>query len=232
MPGPNEPSLHMNSYLEPLVQELIKLRRGITMNTSEGEQLVRALLLCSASDIPASRKLGGFLGHAAKKGCSRCLKEFPTENFEDKRDYSGFDRNNWPKRTVEEHRRVGMSSNTLARRHSLEQEFGVRFTELLRLPYFDTVRFIVIDLMHNMFLGTPKHIVALWKSCELLTQNDLDTIQASVDKFVTPSDVGRIPYKIASKFSGFTADQWKNWILIYSPVLLKPILPDEHYQCC
>lgn len=82
-----------------------------------------------------------------------------------------------------------------------------------------------------MLLGTPKHIVGIWKNCELISDDDFDTIQDSVNSFVTPSDVGRIPYKIATKFSGFTADQWKNWTLVYSIVVLNPILPDEHYQC-
>jgi len=30
---------------------------------------------------------------------------------------------------------------------------GVRWSELLRLPYFDPTRFVVIDVMHNLFLG-------------------------------------------------------------------------------
>ena len=234
IPGPNEPKLHMNSFLEPLVMDLLKLRRGVRMATPEGEQLIRAVLLCSASDIPASRKLGGFLGHAAARGCSRCLKVFPTDNFGEKPDYSGFDRSTWPERTVEEHRLKGMSwkhSSTLAKRHDIEHQYGVRFTKLLRLQYFDTVRFIVIDPMHNMLLGTAKNMVALWKSSALLSEKDFDSIQFFVNKFVTPSDVGRIPYKIASNFSGFTADQWKNWTLIFSTIVLKPILPSSHYHC-
>lgn len=206
IPGPNEPKLHMNSFLELLVKELLQLRRGVEMKTPEGQQLVRALLLCSASDIPASRKLGGFLGHAASKGCSRCLKSFPTENFGQKPDYSGFDRSTWPERTVQEHRSVGMSwkhSNTLANRHNLEQKYGVRFSELLRLPYFDTVRYVVVDPMHNMFLGTAKRMVSIWKSNDLLPENEFDNIQASVNKFVTPADIGRIPHKIGSQVQQF-----------------------------
>lgn len=115
LPGPTEPHLHMNSYLEPLVQELKKLEKGVNMETSEGKHLVRAFLLCCGSDVPASRKFGGFLCHSAAKGCSRCLKVFPTEHFGEKKDYSGFDRQKWPKRTVKQHREVGMQwkhSNT------------------------------------------------------------------------------------------------------------------------
>ena len=60
------------------------------MNTTEGVRTVRAALLCTACDIPAARKLCGFVGHGANKGCSRCLKSFPTAEFKTKPDYSGF----------------------------------------------------------------------------------------------------------------------------------------------
>ena len=37
---------------------------------------LKAGLLCVACDIPAARKVCGFLGHMAKLGCSKCTKEF------------------------------------------------------------------------------------------------------------------------------------------------------------
>ena len=55
IPGPHEPKLHINSFLEPLVRDLMKLWKGITMATPEGDQKVYAVLLCAACDIPASR---------------------------------------------------------------------------------------------------------------------------------------------------------------------------------
>ena len=57
------------------------------------------------------------------------------------------------------------------------------------------------------------------------------TVQSTVDSFITPSDVGRIPARIASGFSGFTADQWRNSTLLYSLSSLKSILPHRHYTC-
>ena len=59
----------------------------------------------------------------------------------------------------------------------------------------------------------------------------MNQIQERVDSFVTPNDVGRIPSKISSSFSGFTAEQWRNWTLIYSLFCLKDVLPIQHYQC-
>jgi hypothetical protein len=37
-----------------------------------------------------------------------------------------------------------------------------------------------------------------------------------------PSDLGRIPYKISmgEGFSGFTADQWRNFVMIYAIPLM------------
>ena len=63
IPGPSEPSLHVNPFLKHLVIDLLKLWKGVTMQTTEGLQSIRAALLCNTSDVPATRKLGGFVGH-------------------------------------------------------------------------------------------------------------------------------------------------------------------------
>jgi hypothetical protein len=38
------------------------------------------------------------------------------------------------------------------------KEYATRWCQLTRLPYFDLCRMIVIDPMHNLFLGEPFHI--------------------------------------------------------------------------
>ena len=45
-----------------------------------------------------------------------------------------------------------------SRKHMVKQT-GVRWSELLRLQYFDLIRFIIIDLMHCLFLGIARWIV-------------------------------------------------------------------------
>ena len=75
IPGPREPPKTMNSYLTPLVRELKQLWSGVLITNSLGLPImVRAALICVACDIPASRKVSGFLSHSAYHGCSRCLK--------------------------------------------------------------------------------------------------------------------------------------------------------------
>ena len=69
IPGPKEPKLNINAYLEPLVDELRELWEGVIMNDTSilGCNVYRAALLCLAADILASRKCDGFVGHRALK---------------------------------------------------------------------------------------------------------------------------------------------------------------------
>ena len=51
-----------------------------------------------------------------------------------------------------------------------------------------------------------------------------------IRKFIVPNDAGRIPSSIGSGYGGFTANQWSNWITIFSPILLKGVPQDEHLR--
>lgn len=69
IPGPHEPKKHMNSYLRPMVDELKALWNGVIMQPASGVPvLVRSALICTSCDIPASRKVSGFVGHSAYRG--------------------------------------------------------------------------------------------------------------------------------------------------------------------
>ncbi len=61
-------------------------------------------------------------------------------------------------------------------------------------------------------------MMTIWKAEGFITSPQFNKIQILVDSFIVPPDVGRIPHKISSGFSSFTADQWKNWCLMYSQV--------------
>ena len=93
-----------------------------------------------------------------------------------------------------------------------EHETGSRYSELMKLPYFDCVRCTIIDPMHNLFTGTTKHMLKnIWLNdadCRI-NGNDMKKIQEQIDQFRTPSFIGKIPHRIFSSFSNFTADQWK-----------------------
>ena len=70
-----------------------------------------------------------------------------------------------------------------------------------------------------------------WLESEIIPRTKYAQFQAFVDKMVVPSDVGQIPHKIVSRFSGFTADQFKNWIILFSIPSLHGILPPNQLEC-
>lgn len=235
IPGPREPEHDINSFLEPLVNDLLKLWKGVNLDvhsyTSKKE--IRCALVCVACDLPAGRKVCGFLHHSARLGCSRCWKEFP--GSVGTMDYSGFDRENWQLRSGSEHTRIASKLrkfNTKSDMEKSESKSGCRYSILLKLPYFDPPRMLVVDPMHNLFLGSAKHFVkSILLGKDVISQSDYDIVQQRVDSTVAPCDIGRIPNKIHSGFSSFTADQWKNWVTYFSLFALRGLLPDDMLEC-
>ena len=107
----------------------------------------------------------------------------------------------------------------------------MRYSVLMELPYFDPCSFVAVDTMHNLYLGTGKHVFTTWVETGTLTSQDLLIIEKRIKSFFIPVDVGRLPSNMKSSYKGFTANQWKNWITIYSLVILKDLLSPEHLQC-
>lgn len=70
-----------NTFVAPFVDELNKAwSEGIFMYSFKSPSVLKCFkmaLICVGCDIPASRKLCGFLGHSATAGCNKCKKKFP-----------------------------------------------------------------------------------------------------------------------------------------------------------
>lgn len=123
-----------------------------------------------------------------------------------------------------------LKENTKTKIEAAQSKYGLRYSVLLDLPYFNPVQFTSIDIMHNMFLGTAKHIFQVW-SDENILKNEIAEVETKIKLFCVPAECGRVPSNISSSYGAFTAAQWRNWITVYSPVVLKGLLPNEHLQC-
>lgn len=227
-------ALPTNTFIEPLVKELETAWIGFHMKSfkcSETPTKFRLALICVGCDIPASRKLCGFLGHAATKGCNKCMKSF--EGGVGEKNYWGFDVSSWELRNLRSHCEAVKNivrCKTKTNRERLEKEYGVRYSVLLELDYFDPIRMTVIDPMHNLFLGTAKRMISLWKDHKILLPEHFDKIQLQMEKVQCPSDVGKLPQKFASSFGSFNADQFKNWTILFSIFTLTGCLPIDHLE--
>ena len=81
--------------------------------------------------------------------------------------------------------------------------------------------------MHCLYIGIAHWIVKkLWIDGGKIDKADLELMERRASAIKVPSDLGRVPHKIATGegFSSFTADQWKSFILIYAIPLTWDIL--------
>ncbi|CAB4026113.1 Hypothetical predicted protein [Paramuricea clavata] len=207
----------LNPFLKPAVKELQCLWKGIRLNSalSRFPLTFKAAVLAVSCDIPAARNF------------------FPG-GFGVKRDYSEFDRDKWEPRRNVNHRWLAKkfaNIRTQSKRDQFCRDHGItHYSILLDLEYFDAIRFFTIDPMHNLFLGTAKAMFKIWVN-NGLPSKDLQKIEDRIKTIEIPSDLGRLPANISANHGSYTAEQWKNWTLLYSLFCLKDILSDEEFKC-
>ncbi|KAJ4469701.1 hypothetical protein C8J55DRAFT_402989, partial [Lentinula edodes] len=118
---------------------------------------VRAALVALVCDMPAARLLGGF-AHFSRLDCSCSMCKHSDLNNLDERSFTF--------RTDKEHRRMAqawLDADTQEERDRLFAKNGVRWSELLRLKYWDPVRNTVIDPMHGFYLRIfQRHCRDIW----------------------------------------------------------------------
>lgn len=153
IPGPKEPKLErINHFLRPLVDQLlISWEHGVWYNRTydypRGRRARSALALVIA-DLPGARKVSGLASHSAGCFCAQCHLK--------KQNINNIDMTTWKMKTAHEMLEVAIrwrDANTQDERDRIFKEIGVRWSELNRLPYWDPILRVIIDGMHNIFLG-------------------------------------------------------------------------------
>ena len=145
----------------------------------------KCALLGVACDLPAARKICGFLIHSANLGCSRCYQKF-SRGFGLRSCYGNFERDVWLLRTNTKHRsdvKKTLQCTSKTEKTKKEAELGCRYTSLLDLPYFLPIQMLLIDPMHNLFLGTAKHVARdLWVGKSILSSSAIRLIENRLKK--------------------------------------------------
>jgi hypothetical protein len=164
IPGPTKPSTdQINHFLKLLVDDLLPFwDPGVTFSRTAKYQdgrTIRIALIPIVCDLPAAKQVAGFSGIGSKFFCSYCLLPLY--------DIDNLDRSQWPPRDVEAHRKHAHSyrdAPTLEERQRVFDQFGVRWTELLRLPYWDPISFTVVESMHILYLRILRyHCRVAWR---------------------------------------------------------------------
>lgn len=229
LPSPKEQNPdQIQRFLCPIVSDLLRLwKYGIKVPTEscpEGRH-VCVILVAVVCDKPAAHKIGGFASHSHTNFCTTCWI-----NIANKDKPSAFTDGAFRPRTDEEHHRLGEQYRNLTTtnaRKNFVKEFATWYTQLSHLPYFNIVEQIIIDPMHNLFLGLVKtHFYNIWVQSKILRPNhELQTFHDMLADFIVPRSCGKLPTDIGMPSGGsLTADQWLLLATVYGPIIMNSFL--------
>ncbi|MBW0527879.1 hypothetical protein O181_067594 [Austropuccinia psidii MF-1] len=137
----------------PLIKELKELWQGYHFSpTSTGPSgsFIHVSILTPIADVVAMCKLTGFISHSGNQFCNFCtihkaqIKEI-RPLFHYTRSYQN------RKSTI-----AKWLQETPQQRQEIFTDYGVQYSILEDLPYWDATRMANLDIMHNLILGISK----------------------------------------------------------------------------
>ena len=152
IPGAREPALdEINNFMSPLVQDFYASWKHGTWYTKTASypngRRCRSALVPLVADLPGARRIAG-TAISMRVLCPLLCKN--------NKDFRSIDHTTWTRRTYQEFKDAAFAwraAQSKQERAKLFQQNGIRWCELLLLPYWDPTRFVVVDPMHNLFLG-------------------------------------------------------------------------------
>lgn len=201
VPGPNKPlNTELDHFINLVVEDLLPFWNGGVRYTRTARKpngiLCLAALIAVLCDALGARQVSGFSAATSTYFCTWCFLKI--------QDIENFSKASWKVRTVAEHRRLALQWKEAdeAKRDELVKQTGVRYTPLLKLPYFDPAKFTVVDVMHNLFLGLFKrHCRDIWGMNFAYEDGDGTTGRRSIPALPTSEamESGRLAFLTANK---------------------------------
>ena len=159
IPGTQEPSLDaINNLLDPVVSDLqIAYNPGVHLTRTHDHPAgrnTRSGVILVIADTLASKKTTGNCSHSGKFFCSHCrLPLFEINNL---------DQATWPPNlNPNEHKKIAqrwLNASTKTERKTLFTTYGIRWSSLWNLSYYDPSLAAQLEAVHVVLLGLiPRH---------------------------------------------------------------------------
>jgi hypothetical protein len=255
IPGPKCPA-DINSFLQPLIDELLELARGVDAVDVTQHKLfaLRAHLMTIFGDIPALTKILEFIGHNGCFPCRFCL--IPTvagatsgggsHRYCPLQQPNGFQTNpmELPLHTHRDCVDIGLSvlkAPTDSARNRLATDSGIKgVTLLVCVPSISIPGSFPVDLMHMIWQNLIPQLIELWTGEFNNLDNGLENYQIEPDVWDALCDACKpsgctIPSAFGCtvpdprKTSKFIAKSWNNFTILLAPHLLRRRFPDQRY---
>jgi len=229
--GPGKPN--MDCFLEPVVNELVNLHdKKLVWTTKAGTEMETAvhfdLVICDSVAWPALQKMKQFNG---KFGCSFCMHEgvLVSKGQGTVRTYPSGD-------CLPELRTHEQTIEFASRAESTDiAVHGVKgLSTLCLLPDFDIIKGFNPECMHSVMLGIARQFIGLWldpqySGCDFSIRSQSARVNSLLYSIKPPSEVKRLPWSLESR-SYWKASEWRAFLLLYSVVILRGVLPERHYN--
>ncbi|CDO73340.1 hypothetical protein BN946_scf185008.g103 [Trametes cinnabarina] len=220
--GPKEPSLEqMNHVLEPFVQEVEILQRGILMNMYGQSRPVEMFggIEARVFDVQGARKCEGAASHAHNVHmCNFCHATHDEINLP-----AGYNVEEF--RMCDDYAQLAFAWRSReavlkAARQRILDEGGSHWTEFMALPGWMPVSHAALDYMHNFYLGITKNLfMDFLADGYLLNKKMWDLFDDVLGTIKWPSGIGRLPTNLGENHSLPKADQWRRWLNIQCTML-------------
>ncbi|QRW24315.1 Transposase family tnp2 [Rhizoctonia solani] len=246
----------LNSFLQPLIDELVELSRGVEAVDVVNEEVfaLRAHILAAFGDLPAIAKLMEFVGHNGRFPCRLCkimsILGRTAKNASHlycplhRSDDTGLDPYELPLRTHEECLKDGYDvlrapNDTV--RADLATDCGIKGVTLLaKLSSIRIPDSFPVEAMHLVWINLIPQLADLWREkfngidsgfedylINALVWNSMGDMCVDSSRS-TPSSFG-CPIPHFRNRSHFTAESWSRWATHAAPNLLRRRFMDLRY---
>uniref|UniRef100_A0A3B5BEV4 Uncharacterized LOC103368185 n=1 Tax=Stegastes partitus TaxID=144197 RepID=A0A3B5BEV4_9TELE len=117
-----------------------------------------------------------------------------------------------------------------------EDQMGVKGpSPLILLPSFDIIQGFIPDYMHCVCLGVTRQFVNLWfdplyaNKGFHLTRRHLANLDKAICEIQPPDEIRQSPRCLSERMY-WKASEWRAFALLYSPVILRNVLPMLYYK--
>ena len=156
IPGPSKlPLTCLNHYVHPLVDMLLKFWfTGIWFFCTYAyyyRRVVQCALVCIVSKLPAAHRISSFASIHHTQMCTMCHCTWcQHDSFNDSFTTLGMW---WTNEEIHDSAQLYLDAVDEKERSEAIHNSGIRWSELFHLSYFNVSCFVVVNAMHNLFLG-------------------------------------------------------------------------------
>lgn len=226
--GPKKP--RVETFFVPFLKEIENLFiHGFNWTLNGISRLSKVIFPLVIADAPARAMLSNSMQFNAFYGCGYCLNKGVT--VEKGAGWVRVFPLSYPMPELRTHESTFQHAVTCTRLgHPVK---GIKGTSILFfIPFLNVITGLIPDIMHCVYLGVVSQFINLWLGSPgqpyYIPKSSL--IDDELDNFKVPNEILRDFRNMSDHLSDWKASEYRNFLLFYSAIALKKLLPPVYYK--